>query len=409
MPFDKPRRHAVALALAALAAGTALPAQAEIKADAIRIGVLSDMSGVFATAMGPGSVTAAQMAVEEFGGKIDGKPILVLQADHQNKPDIASSLARQWFDRDGVQMIADGGTSAAALAVQDLIRQNHRVFLVSGAGAADLSDKACVATSVQWTQDSNSTANGVVAGVWARSHEPWFFITADYAYGLAVEADARAKLAQLGGKVAGSVKAALGTSDFSAYLLQAQASGAKILAINVAGDNVTALKQAAEFGLAQQGMTIVPMSMQNVDIKAAGLQTLQGSLVFTSFFEDESPSAHAWSEKYFARTKAMPSQIQAGVYSAVRHYLRAVADTHSDDGETVMARMRATPVEDAYTAHGTIRADQRLVHDMYLTEVKTPAESKGPWDLVKLVSVVPADQAFRPLADSHCPLVKATR
>ena len=388
---------------------TAVPARADIKSDAIRIGVLSDMSGVFATAMGPGSVTAAQMAVEEFGGTIDGKPIVILQADHQNKPDIASGIARQWFDRDGVQAIADGGTSAASLAVQDLVRANHRIFLVSGAGAADLSDRACAPTSVQWTQDSTSTANGVVAGVWQRSKEPWFFITADYAYGLAVESDAKAQLARLGGVVAGSVKAALGTKDFSAYLLQAQSSGAKVLAINVAGDNATALKQAAEFGLAQQGMTVVPMSMQNVDIKAVGLETLQGSLVFTSFFEDENATAHAWAERYFVRTKAMPSQIQAGVYSAVRHYLQAVKATHSDDGDTVMAQMRATPASDAYARHGEIRADQRMVHEMYLTEVKKPSESKGPWDLVKLVSTVPVDQAFRPLADSRCPLVKAAQ
>ena len=382
------------------------PAHAEIKSDAIRIGVLSDMSGIFSAAMGPGSVTAAKMAVEEFGGAIDGKPIVILEADHQNKPDLASSIARQWFDRDGVQAIADGGTSAAALAVQDLVRQNHRIFLISGAGAGDLSDRACTPTSVQWTQDSNSTANSVVSGVWQRTKGPWYFLTADYAFSLAVEDDARARLAKLGGTVAGSVKAALSSTDFSANLLQAQSSGAKVLAINVAGANVTALKQAAEFGLAAQGMTIVPMSMQNTDVKAAGLDTLQGSLVLTSFFEDESPAAHAWAEKYYARTRAMPSQIQAGVYSAVRHYLQAVKDTHSDDGDTVMARMKTTPVEDAYTPHGIIRDDQRMVHDMYLTQVKTPAESKGPWDLVKLVATVPPDEAFRPLAESRCPLVK---
>ena len=306
---------------------TTASAQAEIKGDAIRIGVLTDMSGAFATAMGPGSVEAARMAAEEFGGAIDGKPIQILQADHQNKPDIASGIARQWFDREGVQAIADGGTSAASLAVQDLVRANHRVFLISGAGAGNLSDQACAATSVQWTQDSHSTAVGVVSGVWQRTQAPWFFITADYAFGLALEADARVRLAQLGGKVAGSVRAALGTTDFSAYLLQAQASGAKVLAINAAGDSATALKQAAEFGLAQQGMTIVPMSLQNVDIRAAGLPTTQGSLVFTSFFEDESPAARAWSDQFFARTKAMPSQIQAGVYSAVRHYLQAVKAT----------------------------------------------------------------------------------
>ncbi len=395
---------------AALAFGlAAAPAQAEIKGDAIRIGVLTDMSGPFASAMGPGSVEAARMAAEEFGGTIHGKPIQILQADHQNKPDVASSIARQWFDRDGVQAIADGGTSAAALAVQDLVRANNRVFLVSGAGAADLSDRACAPTSVQWTQDSYSTATAVVSGVWQRTKEPWFFITADYAFGHAVEADARARLAQLGGKVAGSAKAALNTSDFSAFLLEAQASGAKVLALNAAGGNATAMKQAAEFGLAERGMVIVPMSFQNVDIYAAGLPVAQGNLILTSFFEDELPAARKWSDAFFARRHAMPSQIQAGVYSAVRHYLQAVKDADTDDGPALMARMRATPIADAYASNGTIRPDQRMAHDLYLVQVKTPAEAKGPWDLVKLVATVPPDQAFRPLAESRCPLVPGAK
>jgi branched-chain amino acid transport system substrate-binding protein len=392
----------------ALVFGTA-SAHAEIKSDTIRIGVLTDMSGAFATAMGPGSVEAARMAAEEFGGTINGKPIQILQADNQNKSDVASSIARQWFDRDGVQAIADGGASAAALAVQDLVRANGRVFLISGAGAAELSDSACAPTSVQWTQDSYSTAAAVVSGVWQRTHEPWFFITADYSFGHAVEADARARLAQLGGKVAGSAKAALGTSDFSAYLLQAQASGAKVLALNAAGGNATAMKQAAEFGLAEQGMTVIPMSFQNVDVYATGLPVAQGALMLTSFFEDVSPAARKWSDAFLARRRTMPSQIQAGVYSAVRHYLQAVKDTDSDDGATVMARMKATPVSDAYTPNGTIRADQRMVHDLYLVQVKTPQESKGPWDLVKLVATVPPDQAFRPLSESHCPLVHGSQ
>ncbi|MBN8897487.1 MAG: ABC transporter substrate-binding protein [Rhodospirillales bacterium] len=387
-----------------LAAGSA---RAEIKADAIRIGVLTDMAGPFATAMGPGSVMAARMAAEEFGGRIDGKPIEILQADHQNKPDIASALARQWFDRDGVQAIADGGSSAAALAVQELVRANKRVFLVSGAGVADLSDKACAPTSVQWTQDSYSTATAVVSAVTARNQGPWFFITGDYAYGHAIEAAARARLAALGGKVAGRATVPLGTADFSTYLLQAQSSGAKVLALNAAGDNATVMKQAAEFALAAQGMTIIPMSFQNVDIKAVGLPIAQGDFILTSFFEDVTPAARSWSDRFYARMKAMPSQIQAGVYSAVRHYLQAVKDTGSDDGPTVMARMKATPVEDAYAAHGVIRADQRMVHDMYLVQVKTPAESRDAWDLVKLVATVPPDQAFRPLSESQCPRVKA--
>ncbi|MBN8903586.1 MAG: ABC transporter substrate-binding protein, partial [Rhodospirillales bacterium] len=271
---------------------------------------------------------------------------------------------------------------------------------------ADLSDKACAPTSVQWTQDSYSTATAVVSAVTARNQGPWFFITGDYAYGHAIEAAARARLAALGGKVAGRATVPLGTADFSTYLLQAQSSGAKVLALNAAGDNATVMKQAAEFALAAQGMTIIPMSFQNVDVKAVGLPIAQGDLILTSFFEDVSPAARAFSDRFYARMKAMPSQIQAGVYSAVRHYLQAVKDTKSDDGPTVMARMKATPIEDAYATHGTIRADQRMVHDMYLVQVKTPAESHDAWDLVKLVAAVPPDQAFRPLSESRCPLVK---
>jgi ABC-type branched-subunit amino acid transport system substrate-binding protein len=381
------------------------PAAAQIKADAVRIGVLTDMSGIFATAMGPGSVEAARMAAEEFGNDINGKPIQILNADHQNKPDVASSIARQWFERDGVQAIADGGSSAASLAVQELVRAANRVFLVSGAGAVELTEKACAPTSVQWTHDAASTANAVVAGVSKTVTGSWFFITADYAFGHAVEAIARTKLGKLGVKVAGSVKTPLNTADFSSYLLQAQAAGAKVLALNAAGDNVTAMKQANEFGFPQQGIAIVPMSFQNVDIVAAGLEAAQGDLIATSFFEDVTPAARKWSDEFFARRKAMPSQIQAGVYSAVHHYLQAVKESDSDDGPTVMARMKATPVSDAYTAKGMIRADQRMVHDLYLVQVKTPTESKARWDVVKLVTTIPPDEAFRPLSESTCPLV----
>ena len=301
-------------------------AHAEIKGDAIRIGVLTDMDGAFATAMGPGSVEAARMAAEEFGGKINGKSIEILQADHQNKPDIASSLARKWFN-DGVQAIADGGSSGAALAVQELVRGNSKIFLISGAGANQLTDEACAPTSVQWTQDAYSTATAVVSGIMQSSKEPWFFITGDYAFGHSIEATARARIAELGSTVAGSMKAPLGTPDYSSFLLQAGASGAKILAINVAGDNTTAIKQAEEFGLADQGMKIVPMSFQNVDIHAVGLKSTHGDLIVTSFFEDVSPAARRFSDAFYARRNAMPSQIQAGVYSAVRHYLQAVKDT----------------------------------------------------------------------------------
>ncbi|WP_315754766.1 MULTISPECIES: ABC transporter substrate-binding protein [unclassified Bradyrhizobium] len=380
-------------------------AQAEIKGSAIRIGVLTDMTGIFATAMGPGSVDAARMAAEEFGGKINGRPIEIIQADHQNKPDIAVAIARRWFEQDGVQAIADGGSSGAALGVQELVRSNGKIFLISGAGANQLTDEACAPTSVQWTHDAYSTATAVVSGIMQTSKEPWFFITGDYAFGHSVEATARARIAELGGKVAGSVKAQLGTPDYGSFLLQAQASRAKILALNVAGDNATAIKQAEEFGLAAQGMKIVPMSFQNVDIEAIGLKATQGDLIVTSFFEDASPAARRFSDAFYARRKAMPSQIQAGVYSAVRHYLQAVKNADSDDGASVMARMKATPVSDAYADHGQIRDDQRMVHELYLVQVKTPAESKGPWDFVKLVTKIAPDQAFRPLDRSKCSLV----
>ncbi|MGV7216930.1 ABC transporter substrate-binding protein [Bradyrhizobium sp. UFLA05-112] len=392
----------LALLLALILTGSV--AHAEIKGDAIRIGVLTDMNGIFATAMGLGSVEAARMAADEFGGRINGKPIEILQADHQNKPDVAASLARKWFN-DGVQAIADGGSSGAALAVQELVRANAHVFLISGAGANQLTDEACAPTSVQWTHDAYSTATALVSGIMQSSKEPWFFITGDYAFGHSVEATARARIAELGGTVAGSVKAQLGTPDYGSFLLQAQSSGAKILALNVAGDNATAIKQAEEFGLAAQGMKIVPMSFQNVDIHAVGLKATHGDLILTSFFEDASPAARRFSDAFYARRNAMPSQIQAGVYSAVRHYLQAVKDTDSDDGPTVMAKMRVTPVVDAYTQNGRIRDDRRMVRDLYLVQAKTPEESKGPWDLVKLVATVPPDQAFRPLDRSKCGLV----
>ena len=394
--------------LAAIAglAVMATPAAAQIKADAVRIGVLTDMAGIFATAMGPGSVEAAKMAAEEFGNKINGKPIQIFSTPiTRTSPMWQHRLHGSGSTVTACRRSRTAAASAASLAVQELVRATNRIFLVSGAGAVELTERACAPTSVQWTHDATSTANAVVAGVSKTLKGSWFFITADYAFGHGVEATARAKLDKLGIKVAGSVKTPLNTADFSSYLLQAQAAGAKVLALNAAGDNVTAMKQANEFGFPQQGIAIVPMSFQNVDIVAAGLQVTKGQLIATSFFEDVSAVARKWSDEFFARRRAMPSQIQAGVYSAVRHYLQAVKDTDSDDGPTVMARMKATRVSDAFTPDGMIRADQRMVHDMYVVQVKTPAESKGPWDLVKLITTVPPEEAFRPLSESKCPLV----
>lgn len=394
---------AVAACLGMLAAG---PARADIRGDAVRIGVLTDMSGVYSANGGPGSVEAARMAAEEFGNAISGKPIVILAADDQNKADVGATIARQWFDRDGVSAIVDLVPSPVALAVQDIVRQNHAIALVSGGSSEAMFQENCVATGFVWTHDTYSMANGAVTGVWARTHAPWFFINVDVGASQQLARQAQARLAELGGTVAGSVTAPFSTTDYSSYLIQAQASGAGVLAVNTLGGTSNTAKQAAEFGLPKQ-MTMVLTTPKSNDIAAIGLPIAKGQLVVTSFHEGVSPEARAWSDRFLARTKVGPSEIQAGVYSAVRHFLQAVRDTNTTDGDIVAARMRATPVVDAYTRHGTIRADGRLVHDLYLMRVKAPEQSKGPWDLWEQVEVVPAATAFPPLENSRCPLVRA--
>lgn len=396
------RRQLVLAFALALAAGSA---QAEIRGDAVRVGVLSDMSGVYSGNGGPGSVVAAQMAAEEFGGAVNGKPVIILQADDQNKPDVGAGIARQWFDRDGVSAIVDLLPSPVALAVQDIVRQNHRIALISGAVAEAMYQENCASTAFVWTQDTYSVANGTVAGVLRRTQAPWFFINADLAPSLQLERQARVRLAELGGRVVGSVNVPFNTADYSSYLLQAQASGAGVLAINTLGNSSTTVKQAVEFGLAQH-MTLVLTTPKNRDIAAIGLATAQGQLMVTSFYEDVSPEARAWSDRFLARTHAAPTEIHAGVYSAVRHFLQAVKDTNSTEGDAVAARMRETPVNDAYARHAEIRADGRLVHDLYLMRVKTPEQSKGRWDVWEPVETIPATTAFPPLSSSRCPLVR---
>lgn len=389
--------------VAALLASTA--AHADIQGAAIKVGILNDQNGVYAANGGAGSVVAAQMAADEFGGAIAGKPIVILQADDQNKPDIGVGIARQWFDREGVLAIADLVPSPVALGVEDLVRQNHRIALISGAAAEAMYQDNCAATAFTWVQDTYSMATGTVDGIWARTRLPWFFINADIGASLQLEQQARARLKQLGGTVAGTVTAPFNTTDFSAFLLQAQASGAGVLAVNTLGGTVTTIKQAAEFGLPSR-MTIALTTPKSQDIIAMGLPTAKGQLVVTSFYEDVSPEARAWTDRYVAKTHRLPTEVQAGVYSSVRHLLQAVKDANSDDGDVVAARMRATPVSDAYTRHGTIRADGRMVHDLYLMQVKAPAESKDPqMDIWTPVATIPPGEAFPPLAESRCKLV----
>jgi len=388
---------------------TAGAARAEIKGDTVKIGVLNDMTGVYAANGGPSSVVAAQLAAEDFGGVINGKPIIILQADDQNKADVGAAIARQWYDRDGVLAITDMVPSPVALAVQDLVRQNHKIALNSGAVAESLFQENCAATAFTWTHDSYSIANGTVSGVWQHTKAPWFFISTDLGPAAQLEQQARTRLAELGGTVAGSVKAAVGTSDFSPFLLAAQASGAGVLAINTLGWSPSTVKQAVEFGI-NKTMALVPPILKSRDILAIGLPIAAGQLQVTAFYEDVSPEARVWTDRFVARTHVIPTDIHAGVYSSVRHMLQAVKDTNSDDGDVVAARMHATPVSDAFTRNGVVRPDGRLSHDMYLMQVKSPAESKDPTsDIWQRVATIPAEQALPPLSASRCPLVRAAK
>lgn len=396
------RKTAVAvIGLAALWAG---PASAGEKA--ITLGVLTDMSSLYSDATGKGSLIAAQMAVEDFGGKVLGKPIVVLSADHQNKPDVGSNITNKWIDEDGVDAIVDVPTSSIALAVQEITKKKDRVFLMSGPGASDLTGPACSPTGVHYTYDTYALSNVAGKAMVERGDNTWFFITADYAFGHALERDATDIVKKAGGKVLGGVRVPLNTADFSSYLLQAQASGAKVVALaNAGGDTQTAIKQAAEFGLQKGGQKLLALLIQVTDTHSLGLATAQGMILTEGFYWDMNDETRAWSKRYQAKDGNMPTMIQAGVYSEVTQYLNAIKAAGTDEAKAVVAKMRQTPIHDFFAKDGHIRADGRMVHDMYLMQVKTPAESKGEWDLYKLITTVPGDQAYRPMKDGGCPLV----
>jgi branched-chain amino acid transport system substrate-binding protein len=396
------------IALAGVAAvALAVPAFARMSDDVIRIGVLNDMSSVYAASGGMGSVEAAKLAAEEFGNKIGDTPVEVIFADHQNKPDVGAGIAREWFDQNKVDAIVDLPNSGVALAVIEIARQRNKVVLVSGGGSSDITGKACSATSAHWTYDTYATAVGSAKAMLERGGESWFFVTADYAFGHALERDVSAQVTKLGGKVLGGVKAPLNTADYSSFLLQAQAAKPKVLALATGGnDTGNAIKQAYEFGLPQSGIRMIGLQSVITDVHAVGLPLTKGLLETTAFYWDRTPESRAWSKRYFERTKAMPTMMQAGVYSATRHYLQAIKDSGHDDGPTVMQKMKATPVKDMFADNGKLREDGRMVHDMYLLQVKTPEESKEPWDYYKVLGTLPGDAVFRPLADSECPLIK---
>ena len=389
---------------ASLLLGTA--ASAQVSNDAVRIGVLTDMNGNLASLSGKGSVVAATMAVEDFGGKVLDKKIEIVSADHQNKADIGTQIVNKWIDVEGVDMIIDVPNSSVALAVQEVAKQKNRVFIASAAGTAALTGKACSPTGIHWTWDTYAAAVSTAKAIVDEGNKNWFFLTADYAFGHAMEADVSRIVKAQGGKVAGSVRHPTNTSDFSSFLLQAQASGADVMALaNGGSDTSNSLKQAQEFGLTKK-FKIAALAIFITDVHALGPQAAQGLLLTTAFYWDRTPESRAWSKRFFERHGAMPTMSQAGVYSAVMHYLMAIATAKTDQALPVVASMKAAPINDMFATNGKIREDGRMVHDMYLVQVKAPADVKQPWDYYKVLRTVKGDEAFRSLSDSDCPLVK---
>jgi len=388
-------------------AGTA--AQAQISGGVVKIGVMNDMSGVYADIGGPGSVEAAKMAVEDFQKSSKaGLKVEIVSADHQNKPDVGSTVARQWYDTDGVDAIADVPTSSVALAVSQITRDKGKAFLATGPATADLTGKACSPNTVHWLYDTWMLANGTGSAIVKTGGDSWFFLTSDYAFGHALERDTEAVVLKNGGKVVGKVRHPLATQDFSSFLLQAQASKAKIVGLaNAGGDTINSIKQASEFGIVKGGQNLAGLLVFLTDVHGLGLQTAQGLILTETFYWDMNDQTREWTKRFVPRNKGKyPSMDHAGVYGVVLHYLKAVEAAKTDDGTKVVAQMKAMPTDDTLFGKGTIRADGRKIHPAYLFEVKKPSESKGPYDYYKLRATIPADQAFRPLAEGGCPLVK---
>jgi branched-chain amino acid transport system substrate-binding protein len=374
----------------------------------VKLGVLNDRSGVYADLSGEGSVIAAQMAVEDFKAADKGIKVDIVSADHQNKPDIGAGIARQWYDQDGVDVILDVPTSSVALAVSQVTKEKNKIFINSGAGSTDLTGKQCSPNTIHWTYDTYALAKGTGAAMVKRGGDTWFFITADYAFGKSLEDNTSAIVAAAGGKILGSVKTPFPNSDFSSFLLQAQASQAKVIGLaNAGGDTINAIKQASEFGITQGGQSLAGLLIFISDVHALGLPAAQGLVLTEAFYWDLNDGTREWSKRFAAKDGGkMPTMVHAGVYASVLHYLKAVDAIKSKDTAQILAKMKEMPTDDALFGKGQIRVDGRVTHDMYLFEVKKPAESKGEWDYYKLLATIPASEAFRPLSEGGCPLVK---
>jgi len=401
------KRKAIAIAAAAACAmGMSFPAQAQISGDTIKIGMISDMSGLYSDVDGPGGAEAVKMAIADMGGAINGKKIEFVSADHQNKADIAASKAREWFDQQGVDMLIGGTNSGANLAMAKLAAEKKKVFISIGAGSAQLTNEACTPYTVHYAYDTVALARGTGGAIVKKGGKSWYFMTADYAFGQSLEKDTSDVVKANGGTVLGSVKHPLSASDFSSFLLQAQASKAQILGLaNAGGDLINAVKAANEFGITKS-MKLAGLLVFINDVHTLGLNTTQGMYLTTGWYWDLNPETRAWAKRYFAKMKKEPSMLQAGDYSAAMTYLNAVKATGTDDADKVMAYMKKTKINDMFAKGGVIRPDGRMVHDMYLMEVKKPSESKYPWDYYKVVQTIPGDQAYVTKAESKCSLWK---
>jgi branched-chain amino acid transport system substrate-binding protein len=395
----------IAFVLAALAvASPPRPGLAQISDNVVKIGVLTDLSGPAEDSTGRGSVTAAQMAIDDFGGKVAGVPIQLTSANHQLKADVGAGLARQWYDAEQVDLIVDVPVSAVGLAVQEVARDRHKLFITHSTGTSDFTGKFCSPYGMQWVFDTTALATGTAKAVTQRGGDTWFFLTADYAFGQSLEQDASKVVKANGGKVVGTVRHPFNAPDLSSFVLQAQSSKAKIIGLaNGPPDNTNAIKLGGEFGIFQGGQQMAGLLVLITDVHALGLKAAQGLLLTTSFYWDMDDQTRAWSKRFYAKLNKMPTMWQAGVYSSVTHYLKAVAATGTDDPLKVAAKMRETPIEDFFARHGTLRPDGLMVHDLVLVQVKTSEESKYPWDYYTILQKIPGADAFPP-PDPACPL-----
>ena len=383
------------------------PATAQISNDKVRIGVLTDMSGQFSHESGAGSVTAVRMAIEDFGGKVNGKPIELIYADHQNKPDIGATKAREWYDS-GIDMIAGLINSGVALSVTNVAKEKNKIAIINGSGSSKLTNEGCTPVSIHYAYDTYALATGTTKYlIKEKKLDTWYFLTADYAFGHALESDATANIKALGGTVVGSTRYPMETNDHSSFLLKAQASKAQVVALAGSGQGfINAVKSAQEFGLTKGGQTIAGLLVWDTDIDALGLQKAQGMIMTSGFYWDRTPESRAWSKRFKELMGRRPHMGDAGDYSSTMQYLKAIKAAGTDETGAVMAKLKSTPINDFFATNGRIREDGRMVHDMYVYQVKTPAESKYPWDYLTLKETIPAAQAYRPLSESSCYLVK---